>query len=236
MPLQICRTSIHVSRASSRSHSAFGLRHATRSHILCTMVPGTGRKQCSATETWCGWTSAMLWNHPRHPLGQSRARKAWLCHASARPHLSPTTASQWVKEAALPTSELEMQILFLLSAAPVVPDGRVPTVGASTRTHDMQASGRVQLPLRWPTCSGWQGAFGADRCSFSMEGALRPHGRRADLKLSARKLSGHGGGANAMRVSAACQRSAFNICYQWSTGYSVHTHSVQLTDVEPICR
>ena len=59
---------------------------------------------------------------------------------------SSTTASQWVKEAALPTSELEMQIFFLLSAAPVlVPDGRVPTVGASTRTHGVQ----VQLPLRW---------------------------------------------------------------------------------------
>ncbi len=170
---------------------------------------------------------------PSRPItGQEGLAVPRIC--SAPP--SPTTASQWVKEAALPTSELEMQILFLLSAAPVVPDGRVPTVGASTRTHDMQASGRVQLPLRWPTCSGWQGAFGADRCSFSMEGALRPHGRRADLKLSARKLSGHGGGANAMRVSAACQRSAFNICYQWSTGYSVHTHSVQLTDVEPICR
>ena len=119
---------------------------------------------------------------------------------------SSTKASQWVKEAALPPSELELQIFFLRSAAPVlVPDGRVPTVGASTRTHDVQ----VQLPLRWPTSSGWQGGFGADRCGFSAEGALRSY--RRPEPLSSQALRTLGGRANAMRVSAVSLHSAFNL-------------------------
>ncbi len=164
---------------------------------------------------WCGW--AVRWSgitHATLPTNQGHRKGLAVPRICAAPPF-PTPASQWAKEAALPTSELEVQILFLLSAAPVlVPDGREPTVGASTRTLDMQGATAAEMarlpqvgrgfstPIVAIFCDG-----GSSRASWLASRASLPE-TLSSQALWKREV---GRGANAMRVSAVSQRSAFNL-------------------------